>query len=520
MSRIIKALALGATASLALTACSSGSSDPTTSTGSTAGSASSATAAERGGELRIGAVVDIATWKAADAEWGNVATYHMAVYDTLLRTAADGTVEPGLAEEWTYNDANTELTLELRDGVTFTDGTELTADLAAQNLIRFRDGASPNTSNLAALTEATAADEDTLVLTLSKPDPALLTYLSQNSGLVAAASSFDAADAQTNPVGSGPYLLDTAATTVGSSYKLTANPDYWDPSIQHYDAITINFYADASALLNALRDQQVDVANLNSVTQIPDAESAGYTINQAPVNWKGLIIADRNGQVNEALADVRVRQAINHAIDREGLLQGLESGYGEPTTQIFGPGTEAFIPELEDAYPYDPEKAKALLAEAGYPDGVTIVMPQTGFVPPSEPELIAGVLAESGINIEYEQAGEGFIGELLGGKWAAFAFGLNQEPIAWMTYLLAVDPGSAWNVYHQGDETVAGFAERMRLGGDDAEAAAKELNEYLVDQAWFAPFYRVMGVIVSADGTSVTMKDGQAVSNLWDIVPA
>ncbi|MBB1513336.1 peptide ABC transporter substrate-binding protein [Tessaracoccus sp. MC1627] len=520
MSRIIKALALGATASLALTACSSGSSDPSTSTGSTDGSSSSATAVERGGELRIGAVVDIGTWKAADADWGNTATYYMAVYDTLLRTAADNTIEPGLATEWSYNEDNTELTLELRDDVTFTDGSELTAELAAQNLLRFRDGASPNTANLASVQDATAADEDTLVLTLSKQDPALLTYLSQNAGLVAAASSFDAADAQTTPVGSGPYILDGAATTIGSSYKLTANPDYWDPEIQHYDSILINYYSDASALLNALRDQQVDIANLNTPSQIPDAEAAGYTINSIPVNWKGLIIADRTGQVNEALGDVRVRQAINYALDREGLLQGLESGYGEPTTQIFGKGTEAYLPELEDAYPYDPEKAKALLAEAGYPDGVTIVSPQTGFVPPSEPELIAGVLAESGINIEYEQAGESFIGDLLGGKWAMFGFGLNQEPIAWMTYLQSIDPGSAWNVYHQGDDTIAALAERLRAGGEDADAAAKEMNEYIVEQAWFAPFYRVLGFNVTAEGTSVTMKEGQAVPNLWDIVPA
>ncbi|MHA6522826.1 ABC transporter substrate-binding protein [Tessaracoccus sp. G1721] len=518
MSRILKAIALGGAAALALTACSSGSASTPSSTGDA--STSGAAAAGRAAKLTIGAVVDVATWKAADADWGNTATYYMAVYDTLLRTAADGTVEPGLAEEWSYDDTMTELTLELRDGVTFTDGTELTADLAAQNLLRFRDGASPNTSNLSAVTDATAVDEDTLLVSLEQPDPALLTYLSQNSGLVAAASTFDAADAQTNPVGSGPYVLDAAASTIGSSYTFTAREDYWDADIQHYDALTINYYADASALLNALRDNQVDIANLNSVSQIPDAESAGYTINQAPVNWKGLIIADRGGQVNEALADVKVRQAINYAVDREGLLQGLESGYGEVTTQIFGPGTEAFIPELEDAYPYDPEKARQLLAEAGYPDGVTIVMPQTGFVPPSEPELIAGVLAESGITIEYEQAGEGFIGDLLGGKWAMFAFGLNQEPMAWMTYQLAISPGSAWNVFHQPDETVAALSERMRLGGDDADAAAKELNEYIVEQAWFAPFYRVLGVIVTNDATTVTMKDGQAVSNLWDIVPA
>lgn len=515
MLRKTRLAALAGVATLALAACSQSGSDDTTSAtpGATDGSMA------RAAELRVGAVVDVGSWVAADANWGNTATYFQAVYDTLVRTAADGTVEPGLAESWTYNDAMTELTLELRDGVTFTDGTAFTAEVAAENLTRFQNGASADLGNLASVTDVTAVDDTTLTLTLSAPDPALLTYLSQSAGLVESPAAFDSPDAQTTPVGSGPYVLDGAASTVGATYKFTANEDYWDPESQHYDAITINYYADASALLNALRDNQVDIANLNSVSQIPDAEAAGYTINSAPVNWKGLILADRWGVVSEPLADVRVRQAINYAVDREGLLQGLESGYGEVTTQIFNPNGDAFEASLEDAYPYDPEKAKALLAEAGYPDGVHLTMPQTGFVPPAEPELIAGVLAESNIFIDYEQAGESFFGDLLGGKWPAFAFGLNQEPLAWQTYLQAVAPGAAWNVYHQADPTVEELAARIRVGGDDADAAAKELNEYLVDQAWFAPFYRVLGVIVTADGTAVTLKVGQAVSNLWDITP-
>ena len=515
MLRKTQLAALAGMAPRALAACTSSDSGD-----STSATPDSTTGAEQAGELRIGSVVDISTWIAADAVWGNEATYYMAVYDSLLRTSATNEVEPGLAEAWEYNDDLTELTLDIRDDVTFTDGTALDAQVVADNLVRFQEGASADKGLLGAVEEISVVDEDTVALSLSAPDPALLISLSLNAGLVASPSTFDAEDAQTTPVGTGPYVLDSDASTIGATYVFTPNEEYWAAEDQHWDSVTINYYADASALLNALRDNQVDVANLNSVTQIPDAEAAGYTINTEPVNWKGIILADRWGMNNEALGDVRVRQAVNYALDREGLLQGLEDGYGEVTTQIFNTEGDAFDAALDDTYPYDPEMAKSLLAEAGYADGVTIVMPQTGFVPASEYELIAGVLAESNIFIEYEQAGESFFGDLLGGTWSAFNFGLNQEPLAWQTYNQAIAPGAAWNVYHQADEKVEALAARIRLGGEDGAAAAQELNAYMVEEAWFAPFYRVLGVIVTADGFAVTNKSGQAVSNLWDITPA
>ncbi|MFE3459265.1 ABC transporter substrate-binding protein [Nocardiopsis aegyptia] len=502
--RPLHALALALAAVLPLTACAGGS-----------GSGS-----EPSDELVTGMPVDLTTWAAADSAWGNEALYHQAVYDTLLRTDAHGEVEPGLATEWTYDESMTHLTLELRDGVTFSDGTAFDAEVAAQNLLRFRDGASENAANLAAVTDAEAVDGDTLELTLDAPDPALLTYLSQNAGLQASPETFGADDAQVRPVGSGPYVLDEEASVVGSRYVFTAREDYWDPEVQRYRTITMNHYPDATALLNAVKGGQVDFANLNSTSQIADAERAGYTTHLAPVNWKGMILADREGGVEEPVGDVRVRQAINHALDRQALLDALDSGYGEPSAQIFGPESQAYVEALDDAYPYDPERARELLDEAGYPDGVTLVQPQTSFRPASEFELVAGMLAESGITIESEQVGSTFIGDLLGGEWATFQFALNQEPLPWMTYQLAIAPDSAWNVYDVEDSTVQELAERMRLGGEDGAAASRELNEYLVEQAWFAPFYRLQGVLVTNDSTDATHKTGHATPNLWDIVPA
>lgn len=473
----------------------------------------------RASELRYGAVVDISTWSAPDAPWGNSKPFLQAVYDTLLRETADGPA-PGLATDWSWDDARTTLTLTLRDDVTFSDGEALTAQVVADNLLRRRDGVSEDAAAVAGIQTVTAPDDSTVVISLAAPDPGFEITLSRGGGLIGAPSTLDAPDAQTTPVGSGPYVLNADDSVPGSSYVFDAREGYWDAEQQRYDQLTINVYTDATAMLNAIKGGQVDAANLNSVSQAADAEAAGYEVEYVPTNWKGIVLSDRAGQVDPVLGDVRVRQAINYAIDREALLQAIETGRGEVTSQVFGPNSYAYVPELDSAYEYDPEKARELLDEAGYPDGVTIRQPQTSFVPASDYELVAGMLAESGITIEYEQTGATFIGDLLGGTWGSFQFGLPLDD-PWIADRMFIAADSQWNVQRYSDDQVMALEDRMRAGGADGEAAAQELNEYLVDQAWFAPMYRVEGAFVTNPETTVTeFIEGSGIPSLTNIAPA
>ena len=138
---------------------------------------------ERADTLTVGVLAPLVGGLSASAsEFGNRNLYFQAVYDGLLRAEPDGTIVPWLATEWSYNDDNTVLTMTLRDDVTFTDGEPFNAEAAAQNLIRFRDGVSPDASNLGLMTDAVAVDDTTLEITLSAPDPALLNYLGRNAG--------------------------------------------------------------------------------------------------------------------------------------------------------------------------------------------------------------------------------------------------------------------------------------------------------------------------------------------------
>ncbi|WP_231503112.1 ABC transporter substrate-binding protein [Blastococcus sp. URHD0036] len=503
--------AAGVAMALALSACGGSDGD----SGNAGGSGS-------GGTLTLGSIVAPPSLAAAESSWANGSPYVQAVYDSLLRQAPDGSVEPWLATEWSYDDARTVLTMTLRDDVTFTDGTPFTADVAAQNVLRFRDGTSAQASKLANVADATAVDDTTLQITLTAPDPGLLTYLAQAGGAQASPASFDAAEAATAPVGSGPYVLDADRTVIGSTYVFTKNPEYWAPDEQHYDELVINVFTTAQTQVNAIQGGQVDATNLIDNQSGPQIEGAGYTIQTVELNWAGLILFDRAGQLNPALGDVRVRQAIAHAIDRDALLEGAAGGLGTVTGQVFREGSDAYDPELDDRYDYDPDAARDLLAEAGYPDGFTLEMPffDIGLDPAFD--LTAQYLSDVGITVEYTTIAlaDAFT-QVLGGSFPATLFYLSEDSTTWQTAQVSIAQGSTFNVFHQPDETVAGLLSTIQTGSEDeAAAAATELNEYVVEQAWFVPYYRAQLGFASGPDTDVVLQSDNAYPLLQNITPA
>ena len=473
-----------------------------------------------GETLRLGLFVQPTTFSAQDAAWGNESIYIQAVYDTLLVSDTEGAPQPHLATSWAYNDDNTVLTLELRDDVTFTDGTPFTADVAAQNLIRFRDGSSSNAAYGQSIADAVAVDDDTLQITLTAPDPAFVGYLAFNLGAQESPEAFDDPDIQTDPVGSGPYVLDTEASVTGSSYRFTANPDYWAPELQHYDEIVMNVYMDATAMLAAIQAGELDAANLANNDALDQVESAGFTISSWEHSWYGLFLFDRAGSMNPALADVRVRQAINFAFDADGMLRTAGGGHGTRTGQIFPERSVAFDPELDSAYEYDPEKARELLAEAGYADGLTLDMPTAAYFPAAVMALIEQQLADVGITVNYTDAGNNFIADILAPKYPVTLMQLQQDA-DWALINFSVTPAATFNPTRYEDPEVDALIDAVHYGTvEESDAAIAELNRYLVDQAWFAPWFRVQSSFATNADTQVAVQPDNAVPWLWNISPA
>lgn len=501
--------AAAAAAALALAGCS------TAAAGSAAGPG--------GSTLTLGTITPVTTWDAADASWANESPYMQAVYDTLLHAAPDGTIEPWLATSWSYNATRTVLTMKLRNDVVFSDGTKFTAQVAAENILRFRAGTSPQKAYLASVKDAKAVNATTLQIDLSKPNPALLSFLTQNCGLMESPKDFGSKTEATVPDGSGPYVLDQRDTVVGSTYVFTKNPRYWGPkSQQPYSKLVMTDYQSPTAMLNAIKGGQVNAGTLTDDTMISQVKAAGYTVYGQSLNFFGLLLFDRAGTVTKALGDVRVRQAVNYALDRPALLKAVGDGYGQVTEQVFAPTSTAYDKSLDATYPYDPAKARQLLAAAGYaPGSITLTEPESNGFPPAAYSLIQQELADVGIKVNYVQEGNAtFLPSALAGKYSSMLMQLKAGPSTWETITNNLLPTSGWNALHYDSSTVTRLARAIASGSTaQAGAAARQLNKYIVDQAWFAPIYYPEQSFFSDSHTTLKTQVGNAYPYLWNITP-
>lgn len=381
--RAIPLLAVVASAAIALTGCTpSGPADPSGSGGSTLviANAEPATAAYWDPAASFGLVDD------------QVASL---VYDTLLAMGPDGALSPKLATEW-ERVSDTEVTFTIREDATFHDGTPVTADDVVASLSRIMDPESTLAKTALLSTGTVTADGNVVTVTTDEPFGPLENSLA-NIAILAKADIDNPDNFKETANGSGPY---TFVSYEGDDITLAANEDYWGGAPEIGEVI-LRYIADADARYNALVAGQVDIATRvgpNYVSQI--ASNSDFRVETVSPPSQIVVISQHNGP----LADVRIRQALAYAVDREaiadGIMQGVNgvAGNGIPTTlDSYEPSAETFA--------YDPEKAKALLAEAGVADSLVLTMATSTLVP-NQLEIdqaIAQYLKDVGITVEVTQ---------------------------------------------------------------------------------------------------------------------
>ncbi len=322
---------------------------------------------------------------------GIVATaYEMyqLMYPTLTSTSADDfSAVPDLAESWQESADKTTWTYKIREGLTWSDGTPLTARDAAYTFNRIINGEYEQTnygSYVANITKAEAPDDTTLVLTVKQPTPIMLrlaVYILPEHIW----TEIDGDEVREYPnepvggqpiVGAGPYVL--VERVKGQFIRFQANPNYFKgkPAV---DELVFRVYQNADAVAQALRKGEIDFANdmqasvfdaIKGEEGITGVEAAYYGFNEIGFN-AGAALADGTpiGDGHPALKDVRVRQALNHAIDREALVRTVLSGKGTPGTTVIPPLYTTLHLQPETLFDYDPVRAGELLDEAGYPLG-------------------------------------------------------------------------------------------------------------------------------------------------------
>lgn len=417
---------------------------------------------------------------AGDSRWR-----WMAVYDTLLRAEAGGEIVPGAAESWDFSDDSRVLTMKLRDGMTFADGSPVNAAAAKASIENMQDGGGTDASRVAGISIETP-DDLTIVLTSPEPRGQLPVFMTFSTGIVASPKALKSSEVDARPVSSGPYELDLDNTTSGSVYAFNKRTDHWEADRYPYEKLKLTVMTDVTARLNALRTNQVDGAALTQQTAAA-AEGAEVGVTKRINSWAGLYIMDRNGKRTKPLGDKRVRQAMNMVFDREEIAKALYQGEAVPTTQVFHPDQDAYVKELDDYYPFDVDKAKSLMADAGYADGFDLEIPAMSPQMDQANPLIIQQFEELNITVtETPLSGPTAINDVLSGKFDVLFFTIGMaDPL--FDVVASLVPDAVWNTSQATDPKLTEMVKKAQvLTGDEAVENFQNISRFCVEEAWFS----------------------------------
>lgn len=320
------------------------------------------------------------------------------VYETLVKLEADGSITGLLAETWDVSDDGLEWTFHLQEGVSFHNGEPFTADdvVFSINNVLTKDPAHPFATTLDPVAGVEKIDDLTVKVTLSRFSANFLFYMTQGQGVILEESAIGAIE--NSPVGTGPFMFD--AWRPGDSIVIVENPDYWGEEAL-VESITYRYINEPTALNDALLSGDIDIIVGVSAPELLGVFEADDRFHVLTGQTNGEVTMSLN-LYKEPLDDLLVRQAITHAIDKQAVVDLAYFGYGE----LIGTGASPLDPyyiDLNDVYPYDPDRAVELLEEAGYTDDrpLRMVLPPTSYAQRGG-EIVAAQLAEVGITVEIE----------------------------------------------------------------------------------------------------------------------
>lgn len=449
-----------------------------------------ACAPQPGGSLTVGQIQDLTSFDPFMLLFVNYPIQHQ-IFDRLIAMDHELKVDPALAESWVEGEGGQSITFTLRPGVTFHNGRPLEAADVVANIERARVEETGGNifAKVQTVESAEAPDPATVVVTFSEPTPNVFDIFDSLS--IVAPESFE--NLQRQPIGTGPFRF--VEWIPGEQVVLARNDGYWKDGLPYLDEVVVRPYADGETLTLALESGQIDVG---ISLPYPNAErlgqSADVTIERGQdgaLLYVLVINPPDPSQEETPLSNKLVRQAINHAMNREAIVDQALFGVGEATVVAFPEPSAAYFADLTDRYPFDLERARELLAEAGFPDGFqTEILAPTSF-----PELVtmgqllAADLAQIGIEATITPIESAvWTPRLLAGDYqATFTFigRSHKDPLG----LFDNSPFRIGNspVWPEGDFP-DGYAEAITAAGtviDPAERAEsfRRLNEIMLDES-------------------------------------
>ncbi|MBA3868308.1 MAG: ABC transporter substrate-binding protein [Anaerolineae bacterium] len=323
------------------------------------------------------------------------------IYEPLVTVDKDLNLVPALAESWKFSDDAKTLTINLRKGVKFHDGTPLTsADVKATfERILNKDTKAAAAANFGSITSIDTPDDNTAVFNLSTADVPLLTAMSSLNAAIVKADAAKSGDFKSTAIGTGPFKL--TSWTPDEKTELAANTDWWGGKIA-IDGIEIRIIPDETSIVAALRAKEIDFATLGDpLVASTITDSDGLVVNKVPsISYNVLQLNPSRTPMDK----LEVRQAMSCAIDRQAVLDTASLGEGTVTGPLTIPAFALPTDQLF-CYKQDLAKAKELMATAGVSDGFSIKVIAASAEPPTalaEAQTIQAQLAAINIKVEIE----------------------------------------------------------------------------------------------------------------------
>ncbi len=392
-----------------------------------AGLATSALAQERGGTLNFARYDGSNLIDPIYADRNPDIWMVSSLFDTLLRPSAGGSgVEPGLAESHAVSGDGKTVMLTLREGLAFSDGSPLTGDDVVFSLDRARNPDLGPWANLLGTIESVSADGREVIVTLTTPDPTILSMFATFTTGIVSKAAFEAAEGETDQeksaaifaaggpgVGSGPFYL--CGFQQGTSMDFCANEHYWrmgadGKALPYLERVHFEIIPDDATRILKLQAGEIDIAEFIPFSRVGELEAdpkidmnlfPSTRIIYSPINTRE---TRADGSANP-LADKRVRQALNYATNKEALIGLVLQGAGKPMTSPLMAAATPLAVDMDPLYGYDMEKAKALIEEAGLEAGTKIAF--TTLAGSADDSTIFAALqqmwAPLGIKLEVEQ---------------------------------------------------------------------------------------------------------------------
>jgi peptide/nickel transport system substrate-binding protein len=412
--------------------------------------------------------------------------FYESLYQSLFVETASGGTAPQLVTSFTYNAKKTQMTLKLKPGVTFSDGSTLTAQLVKENLDRRSNSKLQSygafaTGGAEAITNVAAPDASTVVLTFAAPQGTFQTNLAGEPGMIVGQKGIsDPASLGTTPDGSGPYTL--SSSVAGSSYTVSRKTGT-TAATYPFTTIVYKPYLDKQARVNAQISGQTDISILDPSTA-STAQSNGVSLVKNGGTIDTLLIFDKTGVTAKAFGSKLVRLALSYAIDRAAFVAAFAKG-SQPTASAFPLASPGYDASLNTTYAYNDTKAKQLLAQAGYPKGFSFSITAS---PTDEAQLefLQKQFAAIGVTMNVVETA----------STAQLFAAINTQPMGFIPLPWPNEIGVTAGVLvggfanpHRTQDPVIGAAlgAASNAASSAYPAALKNLNAALVNEGWVIP---------------------------------